>query len=745
MPVKRWSASSPLVVALLGSSAAGGQYISAKATQDALFLANYDTSFLPIMIIATAIFSIVIVVISSRVLRHAAPGAWVPIAFATMGVLTLSEWMVAGSRPRLAAWTLYLLVSGFGPMLGSGFWLLASERFDPHTAKKTFSQIAGAGTLGGFLAGLGAARAAAVGGVPAMLLLAAALCLLSAWLARRVARLPERVMRTVAPPNTVERARSPLRVLAEAPYLRHLAALVMAGAIAETFIEQALKTQVQAVFETGPGLGSFFSLYYGVLSLITFVIQIGGSRYVLEKLGIGIATGTPALTFVLGGAAALFMPGLKSLLITHGSESASSDSIYRPGYELFYTAIAPHDKRAVKSIIDVGADRAGEIVGATVVQQLLWIPQPRQTRLLVSLAVACAAGALVIAGRLTRGYAAALERSLLNRAVELDLSEVQDLTTRTTMMRVLASTTGRPATVTARAGPSRPPEPRPPIGADPELGKIAALQSQDRRSVQGVLRSEEGLSAVLVPYVISLLASDDVSADCIRALQSVAEERIGQLTDALADPNQPFVVRRRLARVFAVCVSQRAVDAVLLGLEDLRFEVRYQSGRALLAIVSRNPRVRIDPAGIFALVNKEVSVNKNVWEHRRLLDAVDEENEPSFLEELVRDRASHSLAHVFTLLALVLPAEPLRIAFRGLHTDDPALRGTSLEYLETVLPPDIRDRLWPFLEDRGDARARRPGGETLAALLRSNASIRVNLEEQRRRAARGIGAYERSI
>jgi hypothetical protein len=66
------------------------------------------------------------------------------------------------------------------------------------------------------------------------------------------------------------------------------------------------------------------------------------------------------------------------------------------------------------------------------------------------------------------------------------------------------------------------------------------------------------------------------------------------------------------------------------------------------------------------------SANTHAWESRRLLDA-----------------------HVFTPLALVLPTEPLRIAFRGWHTDDPALRGTALEYLENVLPHQIRDRLWP--------------------------------------------------
>jgi hypothetical protein len=220
----------------------------------------------------------------------------------------------------------------------------------------------------------------------------------------------------------------------------------------------------------------------------------------------------------------------------------------------------------------------------------------------------------------------------------------------------------------------------------------------------------------------------------------VAEQQVGELTDALVDPNQPFVVRRRLARVFSVCISQRAADGLLLGLEDLRFEVRYQAGRSLLAVVEKNPAVRIDKARIFALVTREVAVNRHVWENRRLLDAHDDGDDRSFMEELVRARASQGLAHVFTLLALVLPPEPLRIAFRGLHTDDQALRGTALEYLESVLPHEIRDRLWRFLEDRRlPGTIRRPGEETLGDLLRSNESIRVNLEELKARdAARRI-------
>ena len=143
----------------------------------------------------------------------------------------------------------------------------------------------------------------------------------------------------------------------------------------------------------------------------------------------------------------------------------------------------------------------------------------------------------------------------------------------------------------------------------------------------------------------------------------------------------------------------------MVGLDDLRFDVRYQSARSLAAIVEKNPRVQIDRERIFEVVLREVAVGRPVWESRRLLDDVDERNRRRSTS-FVRDRAGESLAHVFTLLSLVLPREPLQIAFRSLHTDDEQLQGTALEYLEGVLPPPIRQRLWPFLERRPVTRDR---------------------------------------
>src|SRR6185295_6666931 len=123
---------------------------------------------------------------------------------------------------------------------------------------------------------------------------------------------------------------------------------------------------------------------------------------------------------------------------------------------------------------------------------------------------------------------------------------------------------------------------------------------------------------------------------------------------------------------------------------------------------------------IYAVVLREVAVGHPVWESKRLLDGFVSE---SPLDAFVRDRAGQSLAHVFTLLSLVLPREPLQIAFRSLHAGDRYLRGTALEYLEGVLPPAIRQPLWPFLVYRRTKPGSRSQDEIIADLLRSSDSI----------------------
>lgn len=725
-----------MATTMICAAAVMAQFVGGKAARDALFLTSLDFTALPAMLIATSVCSLLLVAANGRGGRRMAPATLVPASFVASGVLFLGEWLFRPSSPTVAAVVIYLHVSGAGPLLASGFWLIASERFDPRTAKKRFGQIAGAGTLGGLLSALLAERIAAVFGVPAMLPFLAVLQFFSAWLVRRVALESPRAGGPESiddGPRAAAPARSGLRVIAEAPYLRNLAALVLLGTTGAALVDYLFKAQVLQTYGRGDHLLRFFALYYAATSLITFVVQLSSSRAALERFGLGVTAATPSWALLAGSLAGLVVPGLGSLIAARGGESVFRSSLYRAGYELFYTPIPAAEKRAAKSLIDVAFDRLGDAFGGGLVRLAVVLLPAVQSSAILWLAIVCSAGAVVAASRLNRGYIGTLETSLVNRGGGSVDGFVEDGSNRTLMRNIWsANVQGAALRVDARATS---------VLLDPDIQDTLSLRSRNRDDVVAVLSRPEGLAPCLVPHAIPLLAWDPVADHAMFALRKVAEERIGQLVDALIDPNQEFAVRRRLARVFSVCVSQRAADGLVLALDDLRFDVRCQAARSLAAIVEKNLRISIDSGRIFEVVLKEVAVGRPVWESRRLLDGV---ASVSPLDAFVRDRAGESLAHVFTLLSLVLQREPLQIAFRSLHTDDEHLQGTALEYLEGVLPAPIRQRLWPFLERRAVRRPARPRDEVIANLLRSNHSILMNLEDLRRQ-QRGMDSVDVAV
>jgi hypothetical protein len=123
------------------------------------------------------------------------------------------------------------------------------------------------------------------------------------------------------------------------------------------------------------------------------------------------------------------------------------------------------------------------------------------------------------------------------------------------------------------------------------------------------------------------------------------------------------------------------------------------------------------------MVKREVEINKAAWESQPALQFDDDESEaPALVDRLLRDRLDRSLEYVFGLLALHLDRASLRIAFKALHHEEERLRGTALEYLETVLPVEVRDAVWPFLGEARPMRATRSAKEILDDLVQTRAT-----------------------
>jgi hypothetical protein len=716
-----------LLVAMLSAAAITAEFVGGKATRDALFLTFLGPAHLPAMLIATGLFSIGLVALYARTAGRLRSATVVPLSFVLSGLLFVLEWLLRDVAPTATSIAVYLHVSGAGPLPASGFWLIASQRFDPRTARARFGQIAGAGTIGGLLGALLSERVAARLGAPPMLLFLGALQFLAAWLVWLLAR---GMRETMQGEQTEPRLASGARVVAGTRHLRHLTALVLLGTTSAALAEYLFKARAVETFGSGDALLRFFALYYAATSVVSFGLQVVGSGPVLRHFGLALTTSSPSIALLAGAVGSLAAPGFPSLVVARAGESIFRASWFRAGYESFFTPMDERERRVAKPVIDVAVDRLGDALGGGIVRLIVVFAPLAPSPVILTVAILCSLGAIAAASQLNDWYLRTLEQSLVDQG---GVEQAGDWTwpgataTGLVTARWLPAGLGRPhathrslASATTSTGAALlAPEGLAQAAAQAEVQDVLALRLGSRERIVDILERPQALSSGLVPHVIPLLAWDPVADAAMGALRRVVDDRVGMLLDALLDTRQPAPVRRRLARVLGASRSQRAVDGLLEALEDERFEVRLQAARSLAAIATHAPDVRVDPAAVERLVLKEVAVSRPIWEGRRLL--ADMASDSPF-DAFVKDRAGQSLAHVFTILSLMLPREPLQIAFRGLTSRDERLRGTALEYLEGVLPAAIREGLWPFLEPSSTPVPARSHAAIVSDLLRDHPS-----------------------
>lgn len=696
--------------------------VAGKASRDAIFLSNFNATDLPAMVVVAAIASVAASALSSRILVRFGPRRLVPASFALSSVLQFAEWVLLRASPRLAACIIYLHVVAFGAVLLSGFWSAMNESFEPRSAKQLFGKIGGMGTLGGLCGGLLAERVAAFFGAAEVVVLLALLHMLCAGLLWRA--FPWNG--PLHGPHKTGAAREThfIDAVQRYPFLLVLAGLVIAASSATALLDFVFKAQAAQTIGRGAPLLRFLGVYYTGASLLTFLLQTFFVQVSLRRAGLAASVAIAPVTVSMGSVACLFFPGFASVAVARATEIMLRGSLYRSAYELFYGAIPPAEKRTVKSLIDVGADRAGDAVGSAGVSLML-VLSPGRYGPILALASVLSIVAVLLASRLRAGYLRALEKSLVERAIELDPSLIEDSATRSVLMRSVALPT-RPA---AQEATALPPAPHSPAPADAFLRRASDLRSGDAPRVIRAAREIGPNDWTLAPVLIELLAWDETIAAARDALVVMGPKITGMLVDVLLDPERDFVVRRRVPRVLAFVPSARTVEGLYDALEDSRFEVRFYAGRALYLLQKEHSHLNMAAERLWAAMNRELSLQRPVWESHRLLDRRPAHEKAWFFDQELLDRADRNLEHLFTLLSLLLPGNAVRIAFRALHTNDRQLKGTAFEYLESAIPADTRNLLLPMLEADAENRLHAAAGaRPLENLLASKARINKTLK-----------------
>lgn len=735
-----------------GLSVAGN--VLGRAVRDTLYLATFPVEKLPYFFLATGIVSAFAVSLYTRVAARFGPGRVVPALGVLAALVMPALWLGArGGSPWVVAVT-YFWTTITGTFLVSGFWGVLGECFDPRTARQLMGIVGIATTVGGLAGGFGAHALLHVMDAEALLLTLGAVDFVMAIAVVELVRHSEGHARRAGAATPSQRAAAPgglragVHEIARSEYLRDVAMLVVAVTVAGTLADYALKDAASRALSGKQAIGEFFSLFHGAVGAVTLGVQVIACRPLLERKG--LAAALVALPIWLGASALglVVHPGLGAATALRGGENATRNSFYRAAYELLFVPLPPAIKRTVKPMLDALVERFADALGAIVVLVLVTALGVRADRLgwlIATLAVA----ALWVVARVRRGYVAALSSNLVARAVELDeLTHAagDDATAREalrstildggklrktlakshvglSLMRSLELSLS-PQELAALKKPAAAPAPgKASSVVDVSVALVRDLSDPSAAVAGAAVARWDGRDRRAVPFLVRLLAREELYRDVLAALARAGDRVAGALVDHLEDPDEAFAVRRRLPRALAAMNGPLVQGALVRALSDKRFEIRYHAAAALGRIAARasasgggRATLELPRETLWTAIREEVQKSRSMWEAQRLLDDPDEATEHA-LAGAVQRRGAHSLRHVFQLLVLVLDPKPVELSYRAVQSNDVAFRAVGLEYLENVLPADVRAALWPLVGDDEEAPPPSRGGRSLQEVL----------------------------
>ena len=268
----------------------------------------------------------------------------------------------------IALFVLYTWSALIGTVLGVQFWMFAGQRFTVTQGKRLFGPIA-AGGVGGAVTGASAAAAAlSLVPVTSLLLVSAALFLITAVFLTTVRAADPSLEPATA--TAVVESEAPQESVGELfrryPYLRQMAVLA-AFSSAALLVGDYLFKSIAAHRVPPEQLGAFFARTYAVLNALSLAVQLLLTGRVLRQVGV-----VPALLILpglmLGGAAGVFLTGgaITMALVIKGADG----SLQRVAGELLWMPLPSDVRTRSKALLD---SVFGRLIQAVVASILLFL------------------------------------------------------------------------------------------------------------------------------------------------------------------------------------------------------------------------------------------------------------------------------------------------------------------------------------------------------------------------------------
>jgi AAA family ATP:ADP antiporter len=224
------------------------------------------------------------------------------------------------------------------------------------------------------------------------------------------------------------------------------------------------------------------------------------------------------------------------------------------------------------------------------------------------------------------------------------------------------------------------------------------LQDDDVEVAKASIQAASRLSKrIFVGRIIERMQEPELVPTAVEALAAFGDRIVGTLRDTLVDAEMPSDVRREIPAVLQE-IGSRAAQAVLTeSVLDKDVVLRYRCIAALNKLGQLHPDRPVDRKIIESVLAAEILGHYRSYQVMgTLAGSLSDSAEP--VRQGLRESMEKETERIFRLLKMLYPEHDLHSAYVGLQSSDPMVHDNALEFIDTILPPEMRAVLMPIID-----------------------------------------------
>ena len=212
---------------------------------------------------------------------------------------------------------------------------------------------------------------------------------------------------------------------------------------------------------------------------------------------------------------------------------------------------------------------------------------------------------------------------------------------------------------------------------------IAAVGALKKRSMIGAL--------------VDRMAEPALNEVTVSALARFGDRIVGTLRDYLTDSEIPAEVRREIPKVLQEIGTSAAHAVLVESVLDRDVVLRYHTIAAINRLGQAHPDRSTDRKLIESVLAAEIMGHYRSYQVLATLEgSMDDPTNP--IEHGLRESMEKETERIFRLLKILYPQYDLHSAYVGMQSPDPVVHDNAVEFVDSVLPPEVRALIIPLFD-----------------------------------------------